>query len=148
MKKLLFIICLFCFACNSDCPDCTNMPSPFELYIVNSNGDNLLNPATENALEIDKMKFSAGQIMTYTLTSDYMIRSTDPQYIENCWNQDGEFYIFFKNSAQTDTLNVFFKEVITEIEKNCNCVGYNTEYMKYNGVNITEFTGNAAVVTK
>ena len=65
-----------------DCPDCTNMPGPFELYIVNANGDNLLNPATESALEIDKMKFSAGQIMTYTITSDYMIRSTDPRILK------------------------------------------------------------------
>jgi len=148
MKKLIFIICLFCFACNNDCPECGNMPNPFKLFIENESGENLLNPATENALEIESIKFNNGQIMTYTITTDYMIESIDPQYFENCTDKDGEFYIFYKNSPLTDTMNVFFETIITEPEKNCTCTGYQTKYMKYNGVVITNYVYDAAIVTK
>lgn len=163
MRPIVFLcLLLICLAgCgDDDCPPCFNLPEPFRLAIIDADNENLLDPNNANGLQIDKLKLKSGQELVYELKDFivlddpldfYFLEWNDQQYMDNCIDQDCEFYMSYQNVTKIDTINVFV-EKITEEKNGCNCVGHQLSYVKYNGVVITEFdwepnnTGAAIII--
>ena len=164
MKRIALIIAIIAatWSCSRNCPECYYPPPPFKLAILNNQGDNLLDPETENYLIIDKIKYLIGNQMEFQIIGCGFkkdekgfcyLESQDDYYHDLCIDSECEFYISYTNNPGIDTINVLIKTVISDVGRNCTCTGYSLEFMKHNGKIITEYDSEeyktgAAIIRK
>jgi hypothetical protein len=155
---LISTVALLINSCHKNC-ECFTPPSPLNLSILDSLGNNRLDSSASDFLRIDQIRFANGEKINFDITTYsqnfpnfYFIESRSNNYFDHCLGQDCEFYISYQNLTEIDTINVFIDEIHEKNSDDCLCVFYIYKYIKHNGIEIKEFDSEhktgAAIIRK